>query len=65
VSRKKGLPLSLGHIQYTASWQTPRTDISVSLKEDNYYVLCVIEYWSRDYAYLSGEVNKEDRIDPF
>ena len=65
VSQKKGLALSLGQVEYFSDWETPSTKISLSLKEENYYVLCVIEYWSKEFAYLAEEANKEDTIDPF
>jgi len=65
VSQKKGLALSLGQVEYFSDWETPSTKISLSLKEENYYVLCVIEYWSKEFAYLSKEADQEDTIDPF
>lgn len=65
ASHKKGLALSLGHTEYSANWETPSTVISLSLKEENYYVLCVIEYRSKEYALLAENMNKEDIIDPF
>jgi hypothetical protein len=65
VSQKKGLALSLGQVEYFSDWDTPSTRINLSLKEENYYVLCVIEYWSKEFAYLSEEAKKEDAIDPF
>lgn len=70
VNQKRGLALSLGHTEYFASWETANTKISTSLKEENYYVLCLIEYWSKEYQYLTEaikakSVGKEDVIDPF
>lgn len=65
VSQKRGLALSLGYVEYLSNWETPRTKISLSLKEKNYSVLCMIEYWSKDYAYLAEEAKKEEIIDPF
>jgi hypothetical protein len=65
VSHKKGLALSLGHTEYSANWETPSTFISLSLKEENYWVLCVIEYRSKEYTYLAENVKKADVVDPF
>jgi len=65
VSQKRGLALSLGYVEYLSSWETPRTRISLSLKEKNYSVLCMIEYWSKDYAYLVEEAKAGEIIDPF
>jgi hypothetical protein len=70
VSQKRGLALSLGHTEYFANWETAISRISIRLKEENYYVLCAIEYWSKEYPYLAGEIKEEDFkiediIDPF
>ena len=70
VNQKRGLALSLGHTEYFAGWETANTKISTSLKEENYYVLCVIEYWSKKYPYFAEEnkvkkIEEEDIIDPF
>ena len=70
VSQKRGLALSLGHTEYFANWETAISKISIRLEEENYYVLCAIEYWSKEYPYLAGEIKEEDFkkeniIDPF
>jgi hypothetical protein len=70
VSHKKGLALSLGHTEYYASWETAVSKISIRLEEENYAVLCLIEYWSKELPYLAGEIKqedfkKEDIVDPF
>lgn len=64
ISSKKGLALSLGHVDYLSSWETPDTTISCSLKEDNYYVLCSIIYKSKKLAALRQGSKKEDELDP-
>ena len=70
VSHKKGLALSLGHTEYFANWETAISRINIRMKEENYYVVCLIEFWSKEHPYLAGEINeddfkKEDIIDPF
>lgn len=65
VSLKRGLALSLGHTEYFSNWETPQTRINLSLKEENFYVQCRIEYWSKEYSYLAEEARKEDLVDPF
>lgn len=65
ASLKRGLALSLGHTEYYSSWETPQTRINMSLKEDNYYVRCHIEYWSKELSYLAEEARKKDILDPF
>ena len=60
-NRKKwGLALSLGHVEYASSWSTQKTKIDCSLREENYYVLCLIEYWSTEYSNLLKEIRKEE-----
>ena len=63
--KKWGLALSLGHTEYAASWNTQSTTIKCSLREENYYVLCSVEYRSTDYSDLFEEFNKEVKLDPF
>lgn len=59
--KKWGLALSLGHVEYASSWRTPGTTIECSLREENYYVLCLIEYWSIEYLQLLKEIKKEEK----
>jgi hypothetical protein len=63
--KKWGLALSLGYTEFAALWKTQKATIECSLREENYYVLCSIEYKSTDYWYLFEEINKEDKVDPF
>ena len=63
--KKWGLALSLGHTEYAALWNTQNATIECRLREENYYVLCSVEYKSTNYSQLLGEINKEDKIDPF
>ena len=65
LSNKKGLALSLGHLEYLAVWDTPSTTIDCTLKEVNYYVNCTVNYWSKEYSALKEELKKEDSLDPF
>jgi len=62
---KRGLALSLGHVEYLAIWETPSTTISCSLKEFNYYVNCSVNYWSKEFSALKEELKKEDNLDLF
>jgi len=63
--RKRGLALSLGHVEYHTSWETPDTMISCRLKERNYYVECLVEYWSKELSVLQQKLKNEEKIDPF
>ena len=64
VGNKKGLALSLGHLEYFASWETPDTTIASSLKEENFYVNCSVVYSSKELSALQHEIKKEDQMDP-
>ena len=64
VGNKKGLALSLGHLEYFASWETPDTTIASSLKEENFYVNCSVAYSSKELSALQHEIKKEDQLDP-
>ena len=43
---KWGKALSFGYVEYFTYWEAPGTTVSCGLKEQNYYVLCSIDYWS-------------------
>jgi hypothetical protein len=64
ISSKKGLALSLGHVDYLSAWETPSTTISCSLKEDNYYILSSVTYRSKEFSVLQQDSKKEDELDP-
>jgi hypothetical protein len=64
ISNKRGLALSLGHVEYLADWETPDTTISCGLKEVNFYVQCSLEYWSKAFSTLQQNLKKEDKLDP-
>jgi hypothetical protein len=65
-NRKKwGLALSLGHTEYVTNWKTQNTIIECSLREQNYNVICLLEYWSAEHSHLLEEAKKEIKIDIF
>ena len=65
-NRKKwGLALSLGHIEYVTNWNTQNTTIECSLREQNYNLICLLEYWSVEHSHLLKEAEKEIKIDYF
>jgi hypothetical protein len=63
--KKLGLALSLGHTEYSSLWNTNNATIECSLRQENYYVLCLIEYRSTVYSHLFEDLNKEDKVDLF
>jgi hypothetical protein len=65
-NRKKwGLALSLGHTEYVTNWKTQNTTIECGLREQNYNVICLLEYWSIEHSHLLKEAKKEIKIDIF
>jgi hypothetical protein len=64
IGSKKGLALSLGHVDYFSAWETPKTTIACSLKEENYDVNCSIRYRSREFMALEQELKKRVEMDP-
>jgi hypothetical protein len=65
-NRKKwGLALSLGHTEYVTNWKTQNTTIECSLREENYNVICLLEYWSVVHSHLLKVAEKEVKIDIF
>ena len=65
-NRKKwGLALSLGHTEYVTDWETQNTTIACSLRQQNFNVICLLEYWSVEHSHLLKEAEKEIKIDVF
>ena len=63
--RKWGIALSLGYLEYFTFWETPGTTVSCGLKENNYYVLCSVQYWSMEFSNLLDKNKNEDKPNPF
>lgn len=64
VSNKRGLALSLGHVEYLTFWETPDTNIACSLKEENLYINCSVKYSSKELLALQQEIKEADKMDP-
>ena len=62
---KWGIALSLGYLEYFTFWETPATTVSCGLKEDNYYVLCSVDYWSMEFSNLLDKNKNEEKPNPF
>jgi hypothetical protein len=62
---RRGLALSLGHVIYESAWETTNTTINCSLREQNYNVLCQVEYLSKEFNYLMKFAQQEKKTDPF
>ncbi len=62
---KRGLALSLGHVAYNSAWKTANTVITCSLREQNYNILCLVEYRSAEFDHLMKLARQEKKSDPF
>jgi len=62
---KWGIALSLGYLEYFTFWETPGTTVSCGLKEQNYYVLCSVDYWSLEFSNLLEKNKNGDKPNPF
>jgi hypothetical protein len=62
---KWGKALSFGYVEYFTYWEAPGTTVSCELKEQNYYVLCSIDYWSMELSNLWDKNKNGDKPDPF
>jgi hypothetical protein len=62
---KWGIAVSLGYLEYFTFWETSATTVSCGLKEDNYYVLCSVEYWSMEFSNLLDKNKNGDKPNPF
>jgi hypothetical protein len=62
---KWGIALSLGYLEYFTFWEAPGTTVSCGLKENNYYVLCSVEYWSMEFSNLLDKNKNGDKPNPF
>lgn len=58
-----GFAVSLGHLEYIATWQNPRTKISLSLMGDNYEITLVARFESK--AVEHQEKVENDETDKF
>jgi len=56
-----GLAISIGHLVYFTTWETPRTIITLALYGENYEITLAIEYKSKELAELE-EKKKEDEV---
>ena len=62
---KWGMALSLGYLEYFTYWEAPGTTVSCGLKEENYYVLCSVDYWSMEFANLLEKAKNKEKLNPF
>jgi hypothetical protein len=62
---KWGMALSFGYLEYFTYWEAPGTTVSCGLKEQNYYVLCSIDYWSMELSNLWDKNENKDKPNPF
>jgi hypothetical protein len=58
-----GFAISLGHLSYSSSWQTPKTNIDLILSGDNYEINLVIEYTSTQFEEVEKKRKEKEVLD--
>ncbi len=57
-----GMAISLGHLSYISSWQTPKTKIDLVLSGDNYEINLVIEYKSTQFEGVEKKLKEKEDL---
>jgi len=52
--------VAIGHMTKGSKWETPNTDIILSLHGDNFKIGLVITYTSKEFKYLDEELKKKE-----
>ncbi len=60
-----GFAVSLGHLVYGARWETPTTKITLALKGDNYKIMLILGYNSKELEEWADEVKEESTESKF
>ena len=55
-----GFAISLGHLMYLASWETPTTIIALTLKGDNYKIDLLIVYDSKELKEWAKQIKEKE-----
>ena len=54
-----GFAISLGHLVYGVQWETPTTKITLNLSGDNYKIMLIIAYDSRELEEWAKQIKEE------
>jgi hypothetical protein len=60
-----GFAVSLGHLTYSADWETESTEISLVLSGENYHVSLATEYTSKQFKGLEEKAREKKTKDEF
>jgi len=60
-----GFAISMGHLRYFASWDLPRTEITLILYGDNFKINLRLEYVSKTLRDLEEKAKKESALEEF
>lgn len=55
-----GLAISIGHLAYTASWETLNTEIGLMLSGDNYKINLAILYFSKELKEWAKQIKEKE-----
>lgn len=58
-----GFAISLGHLEYIASWETETTDINLTLTGNNHDITLRVMYFSKEFYDWSQQKIKEESLD--
>ena len=60
-----GFAISLGHLIYISSWETPDTEVNNMLMGENYDITCAVEYSSKNLKELEKKDQEKKALDAF
>lgn len=60
-----GRAVSIGHLFYLSTWETPCTEIMLWLTGDNFKIDCLVKYTGKKFAKSIEKVKDQKRLDSF
>ena len=63
--RSWGMAVSVGHLVYGTSWETPTTKISLMLSGDNFKISMVVSYTSKELEEWADKIREEEAKSKF
>lgn len=60
-----GRAVSVGHLIYLSTWETPPTKIGLALTGDNFEITCYVEYTGKRFVNLIEKFKDQKRSDSF
>ena len=60
-----GRAVSVGHLIYLSTWETPSTKIGLALTGDNFKIECFIDYTGKKFVKLIEKIRDQEKSEPF